>query len=87
LQKLDYDEQLKDELITKEEHSKLMENLALQRAHNEIAIETTKYAQVLDGMSYFFNESKTMAKAAFALTKGVALSETLIAQYQAVAQV
>ncbi|HHF3039209.1 TPA: phage tail tape measure protein [Vibrio diabolicus] len=87
LQKLDYDEQLKNELITKEEHSKLMENLALQRAHNEIAIETTKYAQVLDGMSYFFNESKTMAKAAFALTKGVALSETLIAQYQAVAQV
>ncbi|TOM29942.1 phage tail tape measure protein, partial [Vibrio parahaemolyticus] len=87
LQKLDYDEQLKNELITKEEHSKLLENLALQRAHNEIAIETTKYAQVLDGMSYFFNESKTMAKAAFALTKGVALSETLIAQYQAVAQV
>ncbi|EOX4828850.1 phage tail tape measure protein [Vibrio alginolyticus] len=87
LQKLDYDEQLKNELITKEEHSKLLENLALQRAHNEIAIEQTKYAQVLDGMSYFFNESKTMAKAAFALTKGVALSETLIAQYQAVAQV
>ncbi|MDP5253376.1 MULTISPECIES: phage tail tape measure protein [unclassified Vibrio] len=86
-QKAEYDEMLKQNYITSEEHSALMEDLTRQRVFEEISLEAQKYSEVLSGMSFFFNQSKSMAVAAFALTKGVALSETLISQYQAVAKV
>lgn len=86
-QKAEYDEMLKNRFITNEEHNALLEDLTRQRVFEEISLEANKYSEMVSGMSFFFNQSKSMAMAAFALTKGVALSETMIAQYQAVAKV
>ncbi|EOX3336877.1 hypothetical protein ACPFTU_000123 [Vibrio cholerae] len=84
IQDLEYKEMLKNKYITEAEYAQLSKDLTLTRVHDEIALEMMKYGTAIDGMKTFFNNSKSMAKAAFILTKSAALSQTLIAQYQAV---
>ncbi len=84
IQDLEYKEMLKNKYITEAEYAQLSKDLTLTRIHDEIALEMMKYGTAIDGMKTFFNNSKSMAKAAFILTKSAALSQTLIAQYQAV---
>ncbi|WP_407504152.1 phage tail tape measure protein [Vibrio parahaemolyticus] len=77
-------EQYAKDLEAKRAHEERLEWLTQERVMNEIALEANKWALGLEGMQGFFGESKTLAKASLAVTKGVALAETMMNQYKAV---